>query len=136
MGANGTVSTLSGLVSKGPAESKKPSVSSNSEAQGFVPGDGDSTALTSTSEVSGARGIPVFAGQVSTSDSGTSKSKSPQAVKVALTQGMPGTASSVVATESVSSAPSTTPSSTNTETSSATSAGSDSATVIVNISLN
>jgi len=75
--ADGTISTLEGLVSKGPG---KPAadVSADDKADAFLPEDGESNALTSTSDVSGQREIPVSAGQTSKTDQLSGAHETPQ----------------------------------------------------------
>lgn len=77
MGADGSLTTMEGLVSKGHAESQSAQVSD--QASDYVPAEGESTALTSTEDVSGSYGIPVFAGQTSTTDVMTGTATAPQA---------------------------------------------------------
>ncbi len=76
--ADGNLFTASGLVSKGPATSSSAQVSTDTEASDYMPESGQSNAFTSTTDVSQSFGIPVFAGQTSTSDPVTGLSSSPQ----------------------------------------------------------
>ncbi len=95
--ADGKLTTSQGLVSKGPAESSKAEVEESSEATSFVPESGESTATTSTSKVSASYGIPVYAGQTSTTDSITGQATAPQAERentVSKLAGSPQTLSS------------------------------------------
>ena len=64
--ADGTITTIEGLVSKGPG--KMAAEIKSDDADEFLPEDGESTATTETKDVSGAREIPVSAGQTSTTD--------------------------------------------------------------------
>ncbi len=75
--ADGTLETATGLVSKGSGK-KAPEIAKNDEADSFLPEDGESDALTETKAVSGAREIPVYAGQKSTTDQLSGISLSPQ----------------------------------------------------------
>lgn len=88
--ANGKLVTTEGLVSKGPG--RKAATIENNEDTGstgeileedqpddFVPADGESTVFTETTDVSKDKGVPVFAGQTSTTDSLTGARTSPQA---------------------------------------------------------
>lgn len=75
--ANGRLETTEGLVSKGPGK-PAPVISESDEADEFIPEDGESTVLTETKAVSGAKEIPVAAGQVSTTDELSGISTSPQ----------------------------------------------------------
>ena len=79
MGADGSLFTKSGLVSKGAPSSSRPQVSSSDEPSDFVPADGTSSATTSTSAVGAGFGVPVFAGQNSRTDSLTGMATQPQA---------------------------------------------------------
>ena len=60
--ADGTITTIEGLVSKGPGKMAAEIKSDDADE------DGESTATTETKDVSGAREIPVSAGQTSTTD--------------------------------------------------------------------
>lgn len=79
MGADGTLYTKSGLVSKSASTSPRARVAIEDTPSDFVPQDGESSAVTPTTAVSGSFGVPVFAGQNSRTDSLTGISTQPQA---------------------------------------------------------
>ncbi len=104
MTASGVVSTREGLVSK--SAGRKAAVLADG-ASDFVPADGDSDALTSTTDVSGEFGIPVYAGQTSTTDAVTGQSYSPQQQKESAASGMSSSVGGLSSTEGVSTASNT-----------------------------
>ena len=78
--ADGTLKTQEGLVSKGWAESRSPRVEKD-PTESFEPKDGESSVFTSTSDVSSDAGIPVYAGQTSTSEETEGFAYTPQEQK-------------------------------------------------------
>lgn len=131
--ASGEVRTTDGLVSKGPAESSSPQVSTEQDTvteqteapkteavsdasssdtksdstQNEVPPQEESKATTPASEIAGTYGIPVYAGQSSTSDSVTGTSVPPQTKHANDSQAIGGGTTSLAGLESKSTAATT-----------------------------
>ncbi|MCR5291056.1 MAG: FecR domain-containing protein [Treponema sp.] len=103
MTASGTLITHEGLVSKLPPESGTAQVVESDEPTAFIPADGKSKATTSTKEISGSFGIPVFANQVSTTDNLSGISSTPLKEKVLQTQVTTSTTETLAQSESVTS---------------------------------
>lgn len=76
LSSNGDATVLEGLVSYGPAESSSPQVVENDSS--FIPAAGTSNALTPTTDVSGKRETPLYAGQTSATDTLTGERAAPQ----------------------------------------------------------
>lgn len=74
--ADGRLHTHEGLVAKGLPESSAPKISD--EPSSYEPAQGDTNAFTSVKDVSGSYGIPVYAGQISSTDSSTGLPTPPQ----------------------------------------------------------
>ncbi len=101
--AAGNVTTREGLVSKGPAESNAPQVTSGEANEGtFVPAEGESTPQTSTQDVGGNYGVPVYAGQSSSTDSVTGAARAPQAEQQSAATELQGSTGSLASRESTS----------------------------------
>jgi len=74
--AAGTVTTTQGMVAKMPSESKAPQITDT--PSDFTPADSETSVFTSVKDVSGGMGIPVYAGEMSSTDVSTGLPVYPQ----------------------------------------------------------
>ena len=76
--ANGLMRTLEGEGAKGKGRPNA-EISASNEPSGYLPGDGDATALTSTKDINGQHEMGVYEGQTSKTDPYTGLGTSTQA---------------------------------------------------------
>ena len=78
MRATGKISTNEGIVATSPSTSQTAQISESDKPSDYLPPEAVSSVFTSTADVGGEGGVPVYAGQSTSTDEATGRVVSPQ----------------------------------------------------------